>query len=70
MLPKVEAVRKEIDRRGLSVDVVVDGGIDEESGRRCVAAGATVLAAASSVFGADDPGGAARRLSAVARGAS
>jgi ribulose-phosphate 3-epimerase len=70
MLPKVEAVRKEIDRRGLSVDVVVDGGIDEESGRRCVAAGATVLAAASSVFGADDPEGAARRLSAVARGAS
>jgi ribulose-phosphate 3-epimerase len=70
MLPKVEAVRKEIDRRGLSVDVVVDGGIDEESGRRCVAAGATVLAAASSVFKAEDPAGAARRLSAVARGES
>jgi ribulose-phosphate 3-epimerase len=70
MLPKVEAVRKEIDRRGLSVDVVVDGGIDEESGRRCLAAGATVLAAASSVFKADDPEGAARRLSAVARGVS
>jgi ribulose-phosphate 3-epimerase len=70
MLPKVEAVRKEIDRRGLSVDVVVDGGIDEESGRRCLAAGATVLAAASSVFKAADPVGAARRLSAVARGAS
>jgi ribulose-phosphate 3-epimerase len=70
MLPKVEAVRKEIDRRGLSVDVVVDGGIDEESGRQCVAAGATVLAAASSVFKAGDPEGAARRLSAVARGTS
>jgi ribulose-phosphate 3-epimerase len=70
MLPKVEAVRKEIDRRGLSVDVVVDGGIDEETGRRCLAAGATVLAAASSVFKAEDPEDAARRLSAVARGAS
>jgi ribulose-phosphate 3-epimerase len=65
MLPKVESVRREIDRRGLTVDVVVDGGVDEESGRRCLAAGATVLAAASSVFGADDPADAARRLSAL-----
>lgn len=67
MLPKVEAVRREVDRRGLSVDVVVDGGIDEETGRRCLAAGATVLAAASSIFRADDPAEAARRLSLVAR---
>ncbi|HKX25422.1 MAG TPA: ribulose-phosphate 3-epimerase [Actinomycetota bacterium] len=67
MLPKVESVRREIDRRGLTVDVVVDGGVDEESGRRCLAAGATVLAAASSVFGADDPADAARRLSALTR---
>lgn len=67
MLPKVESVRTEIDRRGLAVDVVVDGGVDEESGRRCLAAGATVLAAASSLFGADDPADAARRLSALTR---
>jgi ribulose-phosphate 3-epimerase len=67
MLPKVESVRGEIDRRGLSVDVVVDGGVDEESGRRCLAAGATVLAAASSVFKAPDPADAARRLSALTR---
>jgi ribulose-phosphate 3-epimerase len=67
MLPKVESVRREIDRRGLAVDVVVDGGVDQESGRRCLAAGATVLAAASSVFGADDPADAARRLSALTR---
>jgi ribulose-phosphate 3-epimerase len=67
MLPKVESVRREIDRRGLTVDVVVDGGVDEESGRRCLAAGATVLAAASSVFGAPDPAEAARRLSTLTR---
>ena len=67
-LPKVEALRKEIDRRALSVDVVADGGINEESGSRCVAAGATVLAAASSVFGASDPAEAARRLAEVAGG--
>ncbi|MGH2693174.1 MAG: ribulose-phosphate 3-epimerase, partial [Actinomycetota bacterium] len=67
-LAKIEAVRKEIDRRGLSVDVVVDGGINEETGRRCVAAGATVLAAASSMFRAGDPVKAARSLAAAARG--
>jgi ribulose-phosphate 3-epimerase len=67
-LPKIESVRREIDRRGLSVDVEVDGGINEESGRRCLAAGATVLAAASSVFRASDPAEAARRLAEAARG--
>jgi ribulose-phosphate 3-epimerase len=66
-LPKVEAARKEIDRRGIVVDVEVDGGINEESGRRCLDAGATVLAAASSIFKASDPADAARRLALLAR---
>jgi ribulose-phosphate 3-epimerase len=65
-LPKIEAARKEIDRLGLSVDVEVDGGISEATGPRCLAAGATVLAAASSIFRASDPAGAARGLSAIA----
>lgn len=69
-LPKIEAARAEIDRRGLSVDVVVDGGIDEESAPKCLAAGATVLAAASSIFKAPDPTEAAARLARVARGGS
>jgi ribulose-phosphate 3-epimerase len=66
-LPKVEAARREIDRRGVAVDVEVDGGITEESGRRCLDAGATVLAVASSIFKAADPADAARRLSLLAR---
>jgi ribulose-phosphate 3-epimerase len=69
-LPKIEAVRAEIDRRGLRVDVEVDGGINEESAGRCVAAGATVLAAASSIFKAADPAAAAQRLRGVAGGSS
>jgi ribulose-phosphate 3-epimerase len=69
-LPKIEAIRKEIDRRGLQVDVEVDGGINEESAGRCLAAGATVLAAASSIFKAADPAAAAQRLRGVAGGAS
>ena len=67
-LGKIEAVRREIDKRGLSVDVVVDGGINAETGRRCIAAGATVIAAASSMFRAGDPVESARKLAEAARG--
>jgi ribulose-phosphate 3-epimerase len=68
-LPKIESVRTEIERRGLAVEVEVDGGINEATGSRCVAAGATVLAAASSIFKASDPADATRRLAGLARGA-
>jgi ribulose-phosphate 3-epimerase len=64
-LPKIESARREIDRKGLSVEIEVDGGINARSGPRCLAAGATVLAAASSIFKASDPAGAARRLAAL-----
>jgi ribulose-phosphate 3-epimerase len=67
VLPKIERVRREIDRRGLSTDVEVDGGIDAGTGARCIDAGATVLAAASSIFKAEDPAEAARALAAVAK---
>lgn len=66
-LPRIERVRAEIDRRGLRVEVEVDGGIDARTGPRCIAAGATVLAAASSIFKASDPAEAARRLSEAVR---
>jgi ribulose-phosphate 3-epimerase len=65
-LPKIEEVRTEIDRRGLSVEVEVDGGINDRTGPRCLAAGATILAAASSIFKAPDPAQAAATLAALA----
>jgi ribulose-phosphate 3-epimerase len=68
MLPKIEEARTEIDRRGLGVDIEVDGGINADSARRCIDAGATVLAVASALFKADDPARAAQHLATVARG--
>jgi ribulose-phosphate 3-epimerase len=65
-LPKIERVRREIDRHGLDVEVEVDGGIDGVTGPRCLAAGASVLAAASSIFKASDPADATRRLAEAA----
>lgn len=64
-LPKVEAVRAELERRGLSADVEVDGGIKLENARRCVEAGANVLVAASAIFRAEDVTAAARDLKAI-----
>jgi ribulose-phosphate 3-epimerase len=54
MLEKVEqlaAWRKEL---GLSFHIQVDGGINSETGLACRTAGANVLVAGSSVFGAAD----------------
>lgn len=64
-LPKVEAVRAELDRRGLSPDVEIDGGVKLDNARRCVDAGANVLVAASAIFQAEDVAAAARDLKAI-----
>lgn len=66
VLDKVEAARTEIDRRGLTVDVHVDGGVNARTVRACVDAGADVVAAASAIFGADEPAEAARELRMLA----
>jgi ribulose-phosphate 3-epimerase len=50
VVPKIRALRDEIDRRQLSVDVEVDGGIGPENVATVVDAGANVLVAGSSIF--------------------
>lgn len=54
MLEKVSALRAEIDRRGLDIDIQVDGGINAETAKLAVSAGANVLVAGSAVFKAQD----------------
>ncbi|HEY5091155.1 MAG TPA: ribulose-phosphate 3-epimerase [Polyangia bacterium] len=50
VVPKIRALRAEIERRKLSVDIEVDGGIAPETVATVVAAGANVLVAGSSIF--------------------
>ena len=64
-LDKIRALREEIDRRGLSCLVEVDGGVDAVTGPACVKAGADVLVAGSAVFGAADPAAAVAGLKAL-----
>jgi ribulose-phosphate 3-epimerase len=49
-LRKIEAVRKMIDKAGADVRLEVDGGINAETARQCVEAGADVLVAGSATF--------------------
>jgi ribulose-phosphate 3-epimerase len=70
VLHKVEALRAEIDRRDLDVEVHVDGGVNLETAARCLAAGADVLVAATGIFGTADPRRAASELKAMAEAAS
>jgi ribulose-phosphate 3-epimerase len=49
-LRKIEDIAERIGRRGLPVALEVDGGIDPETGRQAIAAGATVLVAGTAAF--------------------
>ncbi len=49
-LKKIEAVRKLIDKAGRDIRLEVDGGVNPETARQCVEAGADVLVAGSAVF--------------------
>lgn len=53
-LPKIEKIRAEIERRGLKTSIEVDGGVNAETGKQCVDAGANVLVAGSYIFGSQD----------------
>ena len=54
MLPKISELRAEIERRGMDIDIQVDGGINPETAKLVIEAGANVLVAGSSVFKASD----------------
>ncbi len=49
-LPKVTALKKEIERQGLNIDIEIDGGINGETAKLAVEAGANVLVAGSYLF--------------------
>ena len=59
---KVRRLRAMLDARGLDTHIEVDGGINAETARQVVAAGADVLVAGSYVFGAKDYATAIRSL--------
>ena len=49
-LKKIEAIANRISKENLTVDLEVDGGIDAETARQAVGAGATALVAGTAAF--------------------
>jgi len=54
MLPKIRALRRLCDERGLDTVIEVDGGLGGDNAWQVVEAGATAIVAGSAVFGARD----------------
>ncbi|MFD1777850.1 ribulose-phosphate 3-epimerase [Fredinandcohnia salidurans] len=50
VLPKIEEVARMVKEKNLNVEIEVDGGVNEETARLCVEAGANVLVAGSAVY--------------------
>jgi ribulose-phosphate 3-epimerase len=49
-LAKIASLRRAIDTLGKPIDLEVDGGVNAETARRCIAAGADALVAGTAVF--------------------
>ncbi len=63
-LAKIAALRKAIDALGKPIDLEVDGGVNSETAKRCIAAGADALVAGTAVF-KDGPGSYAANIKAL-----
>jgi ribulose-phosphate 3-epimerase len=56
-LAKISEIRKMIDQTGRDIDLEVDGGINTETAKQVISAGADVLVAGTAVFGGGDSAG-------------
>ncbi|MCM3759403.1 ribulose-phosphate 3-epimerase [Alkalihalobacillus oceani] len=54
VLPKIEQVAALVNEQGLDVEIEVDGGVNQETAKRCIAAGANVLVAGSAIYNKQD----------------
>lgn len=62
LLDKIREVRSRIEKCGRAIDLEVDGGINPETAKQVIAAGADVLVAGTAVFKEKDYAEAIRRL--------
>jgi len=55
VVAKIRELRRMLDERGLGhVEIEIDGGVNQETARLCIEAGATVLVAGNAVFNQPD----------------
>ncbi|WP_102262157.1 ribulose-phosphate 3-epimerase [Mesobacillus jeotgali] len=62
VLPKIRHVKELADSLNPELEIEVDGGVNEETAKLCIEAGANVLVAGSAVFNKEDRGAAIASL--------
>ncbi len=62
VVPKIFAVSEMAKSKGLSIDIEIDGGVNEETAKLCVEAGANVLVAGSAIYNNKDRGQAIKAI--------
>lgn len=69
VVPKIEQLSGIIKEKGLSIDIQIDGGINEETIVPCAKAGANVFVAGSAIFGKEDRKAALQTIKEAGEGA-
>src|SRR3954453_1820513 len=54
VLPKIRKVKEMADQKGLAIEIEIDGGVNPETAKLCMEAGANVLVAGSAIYNQDD----------------
>ncbi|WP_462409230.1 ribulose-phosphate 3-epimerase [Neobacillus sp. Marseille-QA0830] len=54
VLPKIKKVKELADQKGVAVEIEIDGGVNPETAKQCMEAGATVLVAGSAIYNQPD----------------
>lgn len=54
VLPKIRKVKEMADEKGVAVEIEIDGGVNPETAKLCMEAGATVLVAGSAIYNEED----------------
>jgi ribulose-phosphate 3-epimerase len=54
VLPKIKKVKELAEEKGAAIEIEIDGGVNQETAKLCIEAGATVLVAGSAVYNQED----------------
>jgi ribulose-phosphate 3-epimerase len=54
VLPKIRKVKEMADQKGLDIEIEIDGGVNSETAKLCIEAGANVLVAGSAIYNEED----------------
>ncbi|MFK9092380.1 ribulose-phosphate 3-epimerase [Bacillus salipaludis] len=54
VLPKIRKVKEMAEQKGMNLEIEIDGGVNPETARQCMEAGANVLVAGSAIYNQPD----------------